>query len=335
MYLARKRIRGVLHYYIRESYPMGDHLHNRDLFHLGTDPGQWVVYPGGNAYHIDQDLEADVRSKSPVGPVYEQLDTILWPFVHPEIKHAVELFRNREREVKRRRRETGRTLHAGFHLFDKRRIHFLRYGQMDQGFIGRVSPKLFRPLHGKSRDEIEQYFLDEERILRPRERKSYVYVAFDLQRFFNQQAAKTMPQALDEAQVDAHFLDEVCRLHGDEAFWAGLDRDGGRLSEYLIRYLVMYFDTDYGESSFMRDYIRDFMNSRRRHMSRPPRPAMSAADAGDLLGVAPEVVKGMSRGEITRIYRKKALKLHPDQGGDHNVFIRLTEAYQALIRGRK
>ncbi|WP_363330992.1 J domain-containing protein [Desulfonatronospira sp.] len=40
----------------------------------------------------------------------------------------------------------------------------------------------------------------------------------------------------------------------------------------------------------------------------------------------------MSRRELTRIYRRRALKMHPDKGGDHEEFIRLNEAYQTLLK---
>jgi curved DNA-binding protein CbpA len=40
----------------------------------------------------------------------------------------------------------------------------------------------------------------------------------------------------------------------------------------------------------------------------------------------------MSRRELIRLYRRKAQELHPDKGGDQDQFVRLTEAYQDLIK---
>jgi curved DNA-binding protein CbpA len=40
----------------------------------------------------------------------------------------------------------------------------------------------------------------------------------------------------------------------------------------------------------------------------------------------------MTREQQNRLYRKKAMKLHPDGGGDHELFIELTEIYNELLR---
>ena len=49
MYLARKKIKGVTHYYIRESYQDGDTFQSRDLIDLGADPAEYIIYPGACA----------------------------------------------------------------------------------------------------------------------------------------------------------------------------------------------------------------------------------------------------------------------------------------------
>jgi DnaJ-class molecular chaperone len=43
----------------------------------------------------------------------------------------------------------------------------------------------------------------------------------------------------------------------------------------------------------------------------------------------------MSRRELCRLYRKRAQEHHPDKGGDSKKFIRLTEAYQSLLKRKK
>jgi curved DNA-binding protein CbpA len=35
--------------------------------------------------------------------------------------------------------------------------------------------------------------------------------------------------------------------------------------------------------------------------------------------------------QLAQIYRKRALECHPDQGGSHEQFIRLTRAYRDLL----
>ncbi len=333
MYLARKRKKGVLHYAIRETYEDGDCLRSRHLFDLGTDPGRYVVYPGGNAYYVHEEVEDTVRSLGPEGPVYEQLEQIFWFFLKPEIKHAVEHFRHRETEARKARSAGNRPDGSDFHLFDKRRAHFLRFGQMDQGRIHAVPHSIFKALHHKSRDELEQYFLENEAILRPHERKAYIYVIFDIQRFFTELIAREMPQGLDPAAVDDRFIEEICRLNRDDRFWAGMDgHDAGRLHDYLVRYVIMYFDNDYGRSPWLADYIRQFMDSRRHYAPPPPRTTVSTAEAVSIFGIGKEEVHSMNRRTLSRLYRKKAREFHPDQGGDSQLFIKLTEAYQTLLK---
>lgn len=335
MYLARKRIKGKIHYFIRESCRDGKYLRSRDLFDLGTNPANYIVYPGGNAYYIDEVVEDRLRSFG-MEPASDELDDIFWRFLKPETRRVLEPFQRRGKA--RQRVEISQTeeekLRTQVHLFDKRRIHYLKYGHIDQGIIGRTPVKLFRVLLEKSRDEIEQYFMEMESSLGPSELKTYVYVIFDLQRFFTEMIAKIIPQGLDQHKVDKHFLNEICRLNSDRSFWAGMNLEG-QLHEYLIRYVVMYFDNPYGLSSFLDDYIRNFINSRRFYRAPPRKSAVSLDEASDIFGVKKDALNKMTRRGLTRIYRRMAQKLHPDKGGDHEKFIKLTEAYQELLKSKK
>ncbi len=62
MYFALKTIKGGTRYFIRESYRDGKCLRSRDLFDLGTDPSQYIVYPGGNAFYIDETVDDRLRA---------------------------------------------------------------------------------------------------------------------------------------------------------------------------------------------------------------------------------------------------------------------------------
>ena len=42
----------------------------------------------------------------------------------------------------------------------------------------------------------------------------------------------------------------------------------------------------------------------------------------------------MSRRNLARLYRRKAQELHPDKGGDHDQFVRLTRAYNELMKSK-
>ncbi len=330
MYLAAIREKQWYRFVIRESYWDRDCYRSRDLVDLGPDPTEHIVYPGGRAYYIDPELEDRIRDQGSE-PDPDQLDDLLWPFVDEDVRYAVGSFRQR-RQPPERSEPTGNP--PPVHLFDKRRVHFLRFGRMNQGPIGRVPAKVFRPVRNRSRDEIEQYFLQSERILKPHERKAYIFVIFDLQRFFSQAYARTMPQALDEEDVDQYFLAEICRLNGNTHFWAGMT-DQDNLRDYLIRYLIMYFDHEFAHDNLIENIMRQFMNAHRRHRW-PTRPAsVSFAAASKIFGVDEDRLRQMNRREFSRLFRQKAMDLHPDQGGRHRDFVRLSEAYKSIMSTKR
>ena len=43
----------------------------------------------------------------------------------------------------------------------------------------------------------------------------------------------------------------------------------------------------------------------------------------------------MSKAALTRLFRRRAKKLHPDAGGDHETFVRLTAVYEEFKRQAK
>ena len=333
MYLAKHRIKGRHRYFIRESFAGESGLRSRDLFDLGTDPSRYIVYPGGSAFYIDSVVEEGLEDQG-VQPDGEELENIFWPFLDPAIRRIIEPLRQRYYGRKKTAKLDSAQevkIHAQTHIFDKRRMHYLRYGHIDQGYIGRMSAKLLKRLVGKSRDELEQYFMVQEQILKPIELKEYVYVIFDLQRFFKELVAKITPMALNQKKVDEHFIEEICRLNQNPVFWNG-HQNLQDLHEYLVRYVIMFFDSDYGPGTFLDDYARDFMNRHRAYRPPPPKSAVSVAEARTIFKVTKETLKTITIRELTRLYRRQAQKVHPDKGGDHEKFIKLAEAYQALLR---
>jgi hypothetical protein len=332
MYLARKHIGGKTHYVIRESYRQQEACLCRDLCDLGTEPAKYIVYPGGNAFYIDEVIEDTIRATGPT-PIAEEMEDIFWPFLRSDIRIKLDPFRRRERRAQDSRRPPETLAPFNAHLFDQRRIHFLKTGRMDQRAISRLPAALFRRLRNKSRDEIEQGFMEMESALRPREYKAYTYAIFNLQQFFHQRFAWDTPELLDPDEVDAYFIEEVCRLQGDASFWAGMDA-GDRLSAYLVRYVLMYFDYDYAPRSAAAEYILDFMNRHRTY--RPPESIMvSMQEIARIFGKSREALKKMNRRDLLRLYRQRAQELHPDKGGDHEDFVKLNEAYHKLLRARR
>ena len=333
MYLAKHRIKGRYRYFIRESFAGENGLRSRDLFDLGTDPSKYIIYPDDNAFYIDSVVEEKLEDQG-VQPDWEELENIFWPFLDPAIKRVIEPLRQRfygRKKTAKLDPAQEAQVHAQTHIFDKRRMHYLRYGHMDQGHIGRMPAKLLKRLLGKSRDELEQYFMVQEQILQPTELKDYVYVSFDLQRFFKELVAKITPMALDQKKVDEHFIEEICRLNQNPVFWNG-HQSPQELHEYLVRYVIMFFDSDYGHSTILDDHVRDFMNRHRSYRPPPPKSTVSVEEASTIFEVNKEILKTITIRELTRLYRRQAQKAHPDKGGDHEKFIKLAEAYQTLLR---
>lgn len=331
MYLARRIQQNRIQYVIRESYVHKGMLRHRDLLELGSNPARFVIYADHRNFYIDEMVAAKLREKG-VDPDPFELEDLFTPFVDPAVRQRVDAFGDRARY--RRWRPASDTLKqrilAETHPFDRRRLHFLRFGQTDQrGLLRNIA--FYRVLLDKSRDEIEQYFLSHEMILRPHEYKNYMYAIFNLQAFFTESFAHSMPEALNAEKMDEHFLDQVCTLDGDEDFWKGLERVD-RLHEYLVRYVVMYFDFTFATGTGWEEYIRNFMDSRRRFA--PPRSSrkVNMSEAATIFGVSRAELSAMSQKELKTLFRKKARKLHPDKGGKHEEFIELAAAYQEMSR---
>jgi hypothetical protein len=336
VYLAQKKIKGRIRYYIRESYQDGDHFLSRDLIDLGTDPARHIIYPGGNAFYIDPVIE-DRLDELGVTLMDNNLEDIFWRFLDPRIQRVLEHFRNREALSRKPRnsKETSNDKKPPGHIFDQRRLHYLKFGRMEQGYLWLVPKKLFNVLGNKSRDELEQQFLDMERQLNPGEYKAYTYVIFNINRFFKESFAKNRPQYLKQSDVDDHFIEEICRLNWDPAFWAGM-RTGDWLHEYLVRYILMYFDYDFTSRSWVQDYINNFINSRRTYQ--PPSNSVSVTleKASSIFGESKDVLKKMKRQGLVSLFRRRAQELHPDKkGGSQEKFIELTRAYDMLLRKKK
>lgn len=334
MYLAVTSRHGFPCYVIRESYRFENHYRSRDLLSLGADPARYIVYPGGNSFYIDERV-GDRLTAAGAPPTEVDLEKMFWPFLKPRIQRALECFRARELQSRSNRK--GAAVEMGrhrYHIFDRRRLHFLKFGQMNPRRLDGLPNGLLRTLYHKSRDEIEQSLMEMERVLRAAELKVYTFVIFDLQQFFSEQFARQNPEFLEQADVDARFLEEICRLNVDEDFWSGLDCTT-HLHPYLQRYLFMHFDQDYPSRSFADEFVRQFIDNHRRHQRLQRESTLSLDEAGAAFGLPLDELKKLNRSELARLFRRKAQRLHPDKGGDHLAFVRLTEAYHRLLSSRR
>ncbi len=334
MYLARHLVKGRPHYFIRQSYQDDENYLSRELFDLGSNPTDYIVYPGGNAFYIDE-VVTDRLEALGIDPSDDALEDIFWPFLKPDIRRALEGFRRRGKRSRVAKPAAQKAESASsYHIFDRRRIYFLRSGRMDQSAVARLPVKLFRVLRQKSRDEIEQQFLEMETILKPNEFKAYTFAIFNLQSFFTEWFAKETPQMLDQDKVDEYFVDEICDLNQDATFWAGM-HVGDHLHDYLTRYAVMYFDSDYAPKSFMEDYLRTFIDSRRDYRPSFQSSSVTLSEASTAFEKSKSDLKQMNRRDLARLYRRRAQELHPDKGGDHETFVRLTRAYHDLLKTKR
>lgn len=322
MYLAEKKKNGETSYIIRESLSSNGHYISRDLFDLGTEPRRFIQYIGGNGYYYDSCIEETLADK---GVEFEpdELDKLFFKFLHPEIQRVITGFDRGYRAQSNRPLRTKQKTSIPIHIFDKRRFHYLRFGHSQQRYLLNVPVKRFRPLHGKSRDELEHYFNSEERKLSHHEKWTYISTIFQL----NDVTTNVNHDIVNRS--DAIFIDRLCRLNRDKHFFAGEPLPHG-LYEHLIRYAIVYFDFNPIAYDSSWQYINDFMHRHRGH--RPSVKTMTEIkEAEQLFGYTWKDLKRMDRVTLTRAYRQLALKHHPDQGGDAEKFSRIARYYKALI----
>ena len=331
MYLAEHTIKGRKKYILRDSQYNNETKcwESRDLFDLGSSPWEYIEYPGGNAFYIKESVSEQLAALDVEHDPCE-LEDLLWPFIRQDIRQKIEPFYCRG---KRRVRQKGKK-NLGEEqvlIFDKRRWYYLRCGVTDMRRAGSIPLRYFKALLHKSRDEIEQYLLQLEKSLNSREYKQYVYIVFDLQRHFAGSSLKSVPQALDKDKLDKYFLKDLCSLHHDKYFWTGYKKKK-KLHEYLVRYAVMFFDYEFDGGSAWNEYLQNFINSKRFHRSPAPQATVVMTEVVEIFGVTEEDLKTMNKNDLTKLFRQKAHELHPDKGGEHDDFVRLTEAYEQLVR---
>lgn len=326
MYLARTPHSRPTRYVLRRSVREGEAIVSRDLFDLGSDPTRYIVYPGGNAYYYAEAL-TDALDAQGIASPDDALDRVLWDFLQPRIQRVISGFQRSPAS----RRTTAAAEAAKVHPFDRRRAYYLRTGRkLPPG--AQLPPAMLRHLIGRSRDEIEQRFWTDERILRARERAPYTYAIFDLQGFF-QKAGRAL-EVLDVPDLDLYFTDRICDLNGDTAFWAGLrppTEIPSALHPYLQRYAAMFFDYAIPRPSATRDRVREFIGRHRAY--RPPPSIRKKIQLTEkLFGVSWKQLKKLNRSALKRLYRRRVMTLHPDHGGDKGHFIQLTASYRHLLQ---
>lgn len=329
MYLEKKRINGVEHFFIMESYTEEGRLKTRTLFELGPEPEKYIIYPGGNSFYIDERIELSILEKGFKVDTFE-LEALMWDFVNPRLRMVL------RQPVKKKShgyisRKKLREAQKGIHEFDKRRLHFLRYGSMNQSDIDMGRPcRFFNVLIGKSRDEIECMIDEMEQKLKKSQLKPYVYTIFNLQRYFkDKDTALKNPRFLNRERLEDAFLEELCKLNSDGSF---IKEKRTSLHPYLVKYFIMFYENEFpafpssGHSHQKREKFF--------YMPRETSSDMSIRKACALLGLSVEEYNHMTKKELSRRFKRLAHKCHPDKGGSNGEFVELCKAYESLLKAK-
>lgn len=332
MYLATLTRGGHKRYQIRQSVP-GDnrrYQHYRVIFDLGDDPRRYIEQLSDEICYFSSKLEDRISEYTSHDPT-SILEELLWDFLPEEEKYRLGIFRHRGKaRVSPLSAEDRQAIEQSVHLFDRRRLYYLRYGAVDQSRIFRLNPKLYRPLLRKSRDEREFYFLDLEKALHYNELRTYVFAIFDLQHHFTESFSATMPEALNQIDIADYFVEDICALNSDAQFLPD-GSGGGSLNDHLVRYMIMFFDHGYGRRSLFDDFLREFMGRHRAFAWPDKKPLVTTSQAVKIFKTEWRKLQNMDRTQLTRLYRKRAKELHPDSGGNHDQFIELNAAYGSLL----
>ncbi len=329
MYLAIVRQKNITHFVLRHSFynkELG--WISKDIIDLGRDPEKFVEYIDERIFYISDEVQNAILNEG-IDFEYEELEEIFWPFIDPYIKQRIDDFGGiRGRRGKRKKRFSKKELkkmQAGIHPFDRRRMLFLKFLQINLEPLMDLPLSFLNKLLNKSRDELEQGFEFMELELRPWELKAYLYAIFGLAERFAPRLTRFIPDAQNQTLLDEYFLEELCRLNSDISFLdAGIrPKKYNGLHPYLRRYLIYYFDHAYKvkmEPSWS-DRLDEKVPTFKEHLS--------------IMGLSQDEFDKMTERQLISYFRKRAQKLHPDKGGDHHLFIRLKEAFEILLEEKR
>lgn len=335
MYLANEQCGNRPCYLIRQSQEIKkNHFGFREVFDLGSNPSRFFTIVEGHIVIFNEELLNTLREYGANKPE-SLLEKLLFGFFPKQVQQKLQTFKNRNQTYRGRLTDKEREqISHQVHLFDRRRLYYLRYGAVDQSRLSKLHEKCCRPLIGQSRNEREHYFEAEEKVLEPGSFFQYIYAIFNLNKYFHESFAPWLPEALARAEVEEQFVKALCSLQYDRTFWQA-ETAGSFLHPNLHRYVWMFFDFTPHKPSFQHDFARNFMGSRRNFKWPEQSPKTSPETIEKIFGCSEQQLAEMTRQELTRLYRKKAMQLHPDTGGDAEMFISLTEIYTSMMQRKK
>jgi hypothetical protein len=323
MYLAKIRIDNQINYVIRTSVKKDNYYIYINLFNLGKNPLDYVIFCGRSSFYIDERVIDTINQK---GIKTDQIgiEHIFIPFLPWEITSLLASFNKRDEKRKKISNEDFKKIHA----FDKFRLYHLKFQDQKQFNLNKIPINLFSVLTDKSRDELETFFEREEKKLHENEIKNYLFSAFNLQFYFTGPLKKQYPELCPEKDLDKAFIEQLCNLNKDSNFIKGVPPFKG-LNDYLKRYAWMFFDFDFNHERINQEIFKNFINKNRKlrtFFNKPKKEVFLKS-----FGKSYEELKEMNKEEIKKIFRKKAKKLHPDKGGNKKDFHNLCACYRSLI----
>ncbi len=328
IYLKRIRQHGAYNYMIRETYPDNGILKSRDLMDLGPDPAAYIQYFDRHSFGFQSVIEENLQ-KQGVRYRTDEIERIFRPFLKPEIRRIIETF-DRSRHFRLQvscNLEELAPCHRKVHMFDARRLYYLRFGRFDSGELGLRNWKFLNVFLCRSRDEIESDLDRMELALPAGEYAAYVYASLGIPLVVPHHL-REHPAALDRENLDRLVLQELCRINSDEEFFLGVQRENDSLHPYLSKYAWFYFDSEFQSQTWF-DGFRSSSGVNRTASVRPVQAAL------EIFEISAAQFSRMSGKELTRLFRLKAKKMHPDKGGEHENFLRLSEAYVHLMEIKK
>lgn len=338
MYLAREiKPPGKTLFYLRESVRNETgRLVSRQLVELGTNPEDHIVYLDERVFYISPDIE-DTLTALDVDYEYQELEEIFWPFINPDIRETINNFGGLQGRRPGKRKNRGREMpdedFVLTHPFDRRRLYYMKFVQINmEDAVERPLP-IYEILTGKCRDEIENRIAFMEFNLRPREMRGYLYAIFDIASGFAPKLTRFVPDAQDQELIDRFFLEELCRLNSDMDWLEdeAIKASACTLHPFLRKYLFLYFDTYFSNRGA---WTQGGRRSTDHGAWIPPVPSRHS-DHLKAMRLRENEFRKMTEHELTRYFKKKALELHPDKGGDHEIFVAFINAYQSLLRHKK
>jgi hypothetical protein len=330
MYIARRVVDGGFLFRICHSYKKGRWWRNEDLVDLGSDPCRFIIPSDrGEGFAVQEGLREELRGRG-IRPEPEELEELFLPFApaHLQKKGKKSRHMGAGRRRPRIRDCEKRRLEAEIALFDRRRLHYLVWGDFDLSAISILPIEIFLLLADKSRDEIEQDLIRREQVLEPDEYNRYVFSVFNLQPYFIYLETGAMPAGQEREGLEQFFIEELCLINASPWYWMQ-DEPPHRLHPHLTRYVVMFLDHDLAPGVSWQDYLRD-----RDRRAATFTAEESVSDAEELFGLGSGELRSLSDHDLHNLYKKRALALHPDHGGDQEKFIRLQQAYEELIKER-